>query len=226
MGVYLYTLRKPLMHAKCNGRLFTIAKLAFYRKPYWNEGTGYGVGMDKYSKMGVSKARSNWATEPLPYFVVIGDKIENGLSVRRWNVNATHSMDEPDFHGFHVGKLVVHPKNILEVEPEEKASTHFDRLPIGTRFSFSEYTLGHFNPATFKNLWKDELNKTEVTGYTPDDVFVKETNSGNFVDLQHGKRYDMGDTPSPVRHGYVRARIKESLDVILGDTTEHRVGAE
>jgi hypothetical protein len=158
MGVYIYTLRKPMRPIMLHGEPVMAALFKFLRKPHFDLGQ-----MDRTSAMLTAKATSLF-TE-VPKYAVLEDW-KTGSAVYRWKGGAW-CYDEPRFPGYHVGDLKVTGRGKLQsLEVEALAFAHMPLKMVepGYAFRFGEVGRQLFNKATGKDFTLSDVFDMHANG--------------------------------------------------------------
>lgn len=200
MGIYVYTLRKPVKHVELGytGSAFEIARFQFLMKC----GDVYG---NRTAKMQVSQCEARFPT--LPQYMVLGDKWENGMDVYKWMGIKPWAYDTPSFPAYIVGKLDLPALRIIQNTTTDMAMKYIEG---GMRFSMGPNTVQRFNAEIIKHGFIADEYKKGVTDYTTADVFTMDE-MGEFSIVKGGvrKAYRMNHLPSHYNEWTVRAVLVE-----------------
>lgn len=182
MGIYLYTLRKPIIHVRYGYEVMRAAVLKFARKPYF--------GCDRTDRVskGIQTRAVNSFLDNIPEFAIL-EEIKEGAEVLRWKGKAW-SYDTPGFDGYAVGNLHILGKGRNKdyvVEIADVANIPFRMVEEGMNFTFSKENVARFNAITIEHPWVPLMYRKGVTAYTERDVFT----------LQHGGVLRVGEIFAP-----------------------------
>jgi hypothetical protein len=200
MGIYVYTLRKPVKHVELGhtGKAFEIARLHFLMKC----SDVYG---NRTAKVQVSNCEARFPT--LPQYMVLGDKWENGMDVYKWMGVKAWAFDTPSFPAYVVGRLDLPALRIIQNTTADMAMKYVEG---GMRFSMGPNTVRLFNAEIINASYIDDKYKKGVTEYTTADVFEMDE-MGEFTIIKNGvcKAYRMNHLPSHYNDWGVRAVLVE-----------------
>jgi hypothetical protein len=184
MGIYVYSMRKPVKHVEFKGEGYEIARVQFLVK-CWN------INESKVAKMQVAKCEN--AFPRVPKFVVMGEKWANGMEVHRWMGEKPWAYDTPGLPCYKMGILRL---PTLKIIPDRLVAMPFKYVPAGGRFSMGLHLLTRFNAEVIDKPWIADEFKKGVTYYGESDVFEMDE-MGVFKIIRGGQmfRYRVNHLP-------------------------------
>lgn len=186
MGIYIYSMRKPVKHIEYLGQVYETARLGFLRKPNYSSGD-----MDRITKACVAKCEGLF--DSIPELAVMDDKWVNGMEVYRYRGKKPWTIDTPRIDGYVIGKLNL---PALKVIPNEYTHMPWHWVEAGQQFKMSEVLVRHFNAQVLDQSWIPVDRQKDVTQYTVDDLFVM-ASDGEFSVFKNGyfRRYSTNHLP-------------------------------
>lgn len=173
MGIYIYSMRKPVKNVEVGNTREEIARLQFLIKCS-------DVEENAVAKRLVRACESRF--DHLPKYVIFEDKWMNGVSVYRWLGNKPWAYDTPSTPMYKVGSLDL---DRLRINFDPIVNLSLKWVSFGDSFMMCSELLKAFNEFKIDSKYDKKFNKG-VTDYSDSDIFVMNEN-GEFSSFRNGR---------------------------------------